>query len=98
MVVDASRALNPFLQRRRVRLQDHRDVGTLVQRGFWFAVEDLDSGKAYLILSFNSTHYFLTGYWHIAINEDHKKYLGIEITSADGKSEFFVWNVLFLGQ
>lgn len=49
MVVDASRALNPFLQHRRVRLQDHRDVGTLVKAGYWFAVEDLDSGIIKLI-------------------------------------------------
>ena len=44
LVVDASRSLNPYLQDRRVRLQDHRDVATFVNQGDIFTVDDLDSG------------------------------------------------------
>ena len=81
IVVDASRALNPFLHHRRVRLQDHREVGNFVKSGDWFTVDDLDSG-----------------YWHIPIHPDHRKYLGIAIEDEVTKEPiFFTWNVLFLG-
>ena len=48
LVVDASRALNPFLRDRRVRLQDHRDVPEFVKPGDVFIIEDLDSGYWHL--------------------------------------------------
>ena len=44
LVVDGSRCLNPYLLHRRIRLQDHRDVPDVVQQGFWFSTNDLDSG------------------------------------------------------
>ena len=44
LVVDCSRALNPFLTPLRVRLQDHRDVPLVVKQNHWLCVEDLDSG------------------------------------------------------
>ena len=44
LVVDASRGLNPYLEDRRVRLQDHRDIPTFVKCGDIFTVDDLDSG------------------------------------------------------
>ena len=48
LVVDASRALNPYLKDRRVRLQDHRDVPDFVKPGDNFFIEDLDSGYWHL--------------------------------------------------
>ena len=44
LVIDASRALNPFLKHRRLKLQDHRDIPNFVSKGDYFAIEDLDSG------------------------------------------------------
>ena len=44
LVVDGSRCLNPYLQHRRVRLQDLRDVPEMVKKGMWFFVDHLDSG------------------------------------------------------
>ena len=44
VVVDASRALNPFLQHRRVRLQDLRDVPNVVKKDCFMCCDDLDSG------------------------------------------------------
>ena len=44
LVVDGSRCLNPYLQHRRVRLQDLRDIPDIVKKGMWFFVDDLDSG------------------------------------------------------
>lgn len=80
LVVDASRALNPHLQHRRVRLQDHRDVPNVVKQGDFLACDDLDSG-----------------YWHVMVHPEHRKFLGIHIFGEDGNPIFFVWNVLFLG-
>ena len=80
LVVDGSRCLNPYLQHRRVRLQDHRDIPELVKEGFWFFTDDMDSG-----------------YWHIAVNPEHRKYLGIHIIEEDGSYSFYVWLVMFLG-
>ena len=48
LVCDASRTLNPFIQHRRVRLQDHRDVPDIVKPGMYFFTEDLDSGYWHL--------------------------------------------------
>ena len=80
VVVDASRALNPYLEHRRVKLQDHGDIPNVVKQGSHLSVDDLDSG-----------------YWHVKIHEEHRKYLGIHIIGEDGDPVFFVWNVLFLG-
>ena len=81
VVVDASRALNPYLQDRTVRLQDLRDIPNVLNPGMFQACDDLDSG-----------------YWHLSILPEHRKYLGISIEDeVTGKNIFFVWNVLFLG-
>ena len=81
IVIDASRALNPFLHHCQVRLQDHREISQFVKNGDWFTVSDLDSG-----------------YWHIPVAPDHRKYLGVSIEDEVTKKPiFFTWNVLFLG-
>ena len=36
LVVDGSRCLNPYLQHRRVRLQDLQDILDIVKKGMWF--------------------------------------------------------------
>ena len=48
LVIDASRHLNPYLEHRRVRLQDHRDIKDFVKKGDYFCIEDLDSGYWHL--------------------------------------------------
>ena len=59
VVIDASRALNPYLQDRNVRLQDLRDLPSVLTPGSFQSSDDLDSG-----------------YWHLKIYPDHRKYLG----------------------
>ena len=81
LVVDGSRALNPFLHHRRVRLQDHREVSNFVKSGDWFTVDDLDSG--YWHIPIHPDH---RQYLGVAIED--------EVTE---KTIFFTWNVLFLG-
>ena len=81
LVVDASRALNPFLLDRKVRLQDLRDIPNILKPGMVQAVDDLDSG--YWHLKIAPEHRTYLG---ISI-EDEKS----------GKPIFFVWNTLFLG-
>ena len=79
-VIDCSRALNPYLQHRRVRLQDLRDIPEVMKPAMFSFTEDLDSG-----------------YWHLSVAEEHRKYLGICIQSETGENMFFEWCVLFLG-
>ena len=43
VVIDASRALNPYLRHRRVRLQDLRDIPNVVRKGM--CTDDLDFGE-----------------------------------------------------
>ena len=81
MVVDASRALNPYLEHRRVRLQDLRDVPNVVKEKSWLCVDDLDSG--YWHIKTHPDHRKFLGV-HILDEESSKPI-------------FFVWNVLFLG-
>ena len=50
LVVDGSRCLNPYLQDRRVRLQDLRDIPELVRPGDYLMTEDLDSGYWHLAI------------------------------------------------
>ena len=38
-----------------------------------------------------------SGYWHVKIHPDHRKYLGVHIVGEDNEPIFFLWNVLFLG-
>ena len=59
LVVDASRALNPYLQHRRVRLQDLRDVPEFVKEDDVFFIEDLDSG--YWHVGVNEEHWQYLG-------------------------------------
>ena len=81
LVVDGSRHLNPFLEHRRVRLNDLRDIPDIVKPGMWFGCEDLESG-----------------YWHVAIAEECRKFLGCHIIDPVTKKPiFYQWNVLFLG-
>ena len=48
LVVDASRALNPYLLDRQVRLQDHRDIPNVLSPNMWQCCDDLDSGYWHL--------------------------------------------------
>ena len=38
-----------------------------------------------------------SGYWHLGINPEFFKYLGIHIPEEDGSISFYYWRVLFLG-
>ena len=81
LVVDASRALNPYLQDRAVRLQDLRDIPNVLKPGMYQASDDLDSG--YWHLAVVPEHRTFLG---VSI-----------VDEVSGKDIFFVWNVLFLG-
>ena len=81
LVVDASRALNPFLLDRKVKLQDLRDIPNVLKPGMVQAVDDLDSG--YWHLAIVPEHRTYLG---ISIKDERT-----------GNDIFFVWNVLFLG-
>ena len=61
LVIDASRHLNPYLEHRRVRLQDHRDIKDFVKKGDYFCIEDLGFRcllEFYCYLSFFPLYYF----------------------------------------
>ena len=38
-----------------------------------------------------------SGYWHLPVHPDHKKYVGCHVILDNGEIIYFVWNVLFLG-
>ena len=38
-----------------------------------------------------------SGYWHVPLFPDHKKYVGCHFVKKDGSVLFWIWNVLFLG-
>ena len=38
-----------------------------------------------------------SGYWHLGVNPDYYKYLGIHVPEEDGSISFYFWRVLFLG-
>ena len=48
LVVDGSRCLNPYLQHRRIRLSDLRNIPELIRPGCFMATNDLDSGYWHL--------------------------------------------------
>ena len=52
LVVDGSRCLNPFLEHRRVRLQDLRDIPEVLKKDWWYCTEDFDSGYWVVLFSF----------------------------------------------
>ena len=99
VVVDASRHLNPFLLKRRVKLQDLSDVNDVLSPGMFFATEDLDSGKhSRLSLFFPYTMSHNSGYWQLSMHPEHRKYLGISVIDPETKETlYFEWNVMFLG-
>ena len=45
LVVDSSRCINPYLRKMRVRLQDLREIPSVIHQGDWMACDDLDSGQ-----------------------------------------------------
>ena len=51
LVVDASRALNPYFLDRKVRLQDLRDIPNVLKPGMTQACDDLDSGYWHLAIA-----------------------------------------------
>ena len=38
-----------------------------------------------------------SGYWHVPLNENMKKFVGVHFIKDNGEVIFWVWNVLFLG-
>ena len=68
VVVDASRSLNPFLEHRRVRLQDLRDIPNIVREGDFMCTDDLDSG--YWHVKIHPSHRKFLG---IHIEDEDKK-------------------------
>ena len=80
LVIDASRHLNPYLQDRKVKLEDLKVNEQLIQQGDYQTTADLDSG-----------------YWHIPLHEDYKKYVGVHFILDSGEVIYWQWNVLFLG-
>ena len=80
LVVDASRHLNPYIEDRKVKLED-LDVGEkMMKQGDFQTSDDLDSG-----------------YWHLKMHEDHRKYVGCHFVLDSGEIIYWQWNVLFLG-
>lgn len=47
--------------------------------------------------SWGSTQDLDSGYYHIMIHPDFRKFLGVHFVLPDGRTLFWVWNVLFLG-
>ena len=80
LVVDASRTLNPFCTKRKIKLEDLSHVGHTIRPGDYMVCNDLDSG-----------------YWHVPIHAEHKKFLGSHFVKEDGETIYWVWNVLCLG-
>ena len=81
LVVDASRALNPYLLDQPVKLMDLRDVPILLKPTQWMSVDDLDSGYWHLAINPADRKY-------LGIQISDKE---------SGRPIFFVWRVLFLG-
>lgn len=81
LVVDASRALNPFLKDRQVKLQDHRDIPNVLTENMWQCCDDLDSG--YWHLGILEDHQKYLG---IQIDDE-----------VSGKPIYYQWRVMFLG-
>ena len=81
LVVDASRHLNPFVKKRKVRLDSLDDLADLIQRNDYLAVSDLDSGYWHVPL-----HPDMHKFCGVSIHN-----------SATGQTEYFQWLVLFLG-
>ena len=80
LVVDASRHLNPFLEDRKIKLEDLNVSEQLLKQGDFQTTQDLDSG-----------------YWHVPLHKDMRKYVGVHFVKDNGEVLYFVWNVLFLG-
>ena len=80
LLVDASRHLNPYLEDRKIKLEDLDVRKNLLKHNDFQTKIDLDSG-----------------YWHVPIFEEHKKFAGCHFQKDDGSIIYWVWNVLFLG-
>lgn len=80
LVVDASRHLNPFIEDRKVKLEDLEVGEKMMKQGDYQTSDDLDSG-----------------YWHLKMHEEHKKYVGCHFVLDSGEVIYWHWNVLFLG-
>ena len=81
LVVDASRHLNKFLEHRRVRLSDLRDIPNIIKPNMYLGSFDLDSGYWHLSIAEEYKTYLGV---HI-LDQD------------TGEPIFYVWNNLFLG-
>ena len=81
LVVDASRALNPFIRSRRVRLQDHRDIPNVLEENMFQCCDDLDSG--YWHLGIIEKHQKFLG---IQVEDE-----------VSGLPVYYQWRVMFLG-
>ena len=72
LVVDASRALNPFLEDRPVKLTSLEKANDGVPKDAWGSTQDLDSG-----------------YYHVSVAQEHRKYLGVHfVDPRTGKTLF----------
>ena len=78
LVVDCSRHINPFVQKRKVKLDSLCQFSLLVHQGDFVAVDDLDSGYWHVPLSRQQWKFFGCS----IVNPD------------TGKKEFFRWKVV----
>ena len=61
-------------------------------------LEDLNVREQILLKNDFQTKIDLdSGYWHVPLYPDHKKYAGCHFVKEDGTVLFWIWNVLFLG-
>ena len=64
LVVDASRTLNPFCTRRKIKLEDLSHVQKVLRQGDWMVVNDLDSGYWYVPIAQEHWQYLGVHFQH----------------------------------
>ena len=81
LVVDASRHLNPFLRKRKIKLEDLLAMADLVQQDDFLSTDNLESGYWHVLLHPDM-------YPYVGCHMEDP---------ATGRIQYFQWKVLFLG-
>merc|ERR1712177_86726 len=81
LVVDASTHINPYVTKRRVKLDSLDDFAFMVRQGDFVAVDDLDSGYCHVPL-----HPSQCSLFGVSIYDQVEK-----------KNFYYQWKVIFLG-
>ena len=79
--MDATRHINPYVTKRKVKLDSLDDFAFMVRQGDFLAVDDLDSGYWHVPLHLRQ-HYLFS----VLIYDEAEK-----------KTHYYQWRVLFLG-